>query len=80
MPKRAFLHLAPSEYAAKSVRNALASVGRDDEVIGWRDSYSDGPLSDADGARGLVESAQRSRVAAAARSHELPWTSGSLTW
>lgn len=49
MPKRAFLHLAPSEYAAKSVRNALASVGRDDEVIGWRDSYSDGPLSDADG-------------------------------
>lgn len=46
--KRPFLHLASGSSAADGVRQALRRLGRAEEVIGFVDGVSEGPLRDVD--------------------------------
>jgi hypothetical protein len=43
-----FLHLAPSEYSAKGIREALRALDRDCAVLGGSDVLAEGPLHDID--------------------------------
>ncbi len=43
-----FLHLASGDSAAGAVRTALARLGREEEVISFRDALTVGPLTDVD--------------------------------
>jgi len=43
-----FLHLTSGPTAGGAVRDALARLGREEEVISFRDALSEGPLGDID--------------------------------
>jgi hypothetical protein len=52
----AFLHLASGSSAADVIRETVRRLGRNEVVIGMRDTYAEGPLQDADaGAASRVE-------------------------
>src|ERR1700726_3397331 len=42
------LHIAPGDSAGGSLRAAIRDAGGDDEVLGWRDDLSCGPIASDD--------------------------------
>src|SRR5690348_799492 len=44
----AVLHIAPSDSAGGSLRQAVRAAGRDDEVLSFRDDLSCGPIASDD--------------------------------